>query len=100
MWNTFNTETLGGIVAGVSLQAGGQGDQIHTYIARPDGSGPYPGIVLTHHAPRLGRVLPRVRSPLRRTRLHRRRTEPLRALRSRHTRRRRRRRTRRRRRLR
>jgi carboxymethylenebutenolidase len=51
MWNAFNTDTLGGIVAGVSLQAGGQGDQIHTYIARPDGNGPYPGIVMTHHAP-------------------------------------------------
>src|SRR5919198_2813988 len=51
MWNTFKTDALGGIVAGVSLAQGGQNDQIHTYIARPDGDGPYPGVVLTHHAP-------------------------------------------------
>jgi carboxymethylenebutenolidase len=50
-WNNFRTDTLGGIVAGVSLMTGGSGSQIHTYIARPDGSGPYPGVVMTHHLP-------------------------------------------------
>jgi carboxymethylenebutenolidase len=51
MWNTFRTDAEGGIVAGASLMTGGGGDQIHTYIARPDGSGPYPGVVMIHHAP-------------------------------------------------
>src|SRR5215213_251999 len=30
---------------------GGGGDTIHAYIAKPDGAGPYPGVVLLHHAP-------------------------------------------------
>jgi len=51
MWNAFSTDTLGGMIAGASLMTGGGGDQIHTYIARPDGPGPYPGVVLIHHAP-------------------------------------------------
>jgi carboxymethylenebutenolidase len=51
MWNAFRTDTLGGIVAGVSMMTGGSGNQIHTYIARPDGAGPYPGVVMLHHAP-------------------------------------------------
>jgi carboxymethylenebutenolidase len=49
MWNGFRTDELGGMVAGVSMIAGGGGDQIHAYIARPDGAGPYPGVVLMHH---------------------------------------------------
>ena len=51
MWNAFRTDTEGGIVAGVSTITGGGGDPIHAYIARPDGPGPYPGVVLIHHAP-------------------------------------------------
>jgi carboxymethylenebutenolidase len=51
MWNAFRTDAEGGIVAGVSLMTAGGGDQIHTYIARPDGAGPYPGVVMIHHAP-------------------------------------------------
>ena len=51
MWNTFRTDAEGGMVAGVSLMTGGGGDQIHTYIARPDGAGLYPGVVIVHHAP-------------------------------------------------
>jgi carboxymethylenebutenolidase len=50
-WNQFRTDQLGGMVAGVSKFSGGGGDQIHAYIARPDGAGPYPGVVLLHHAP-------------------------------------------------
>src|SRR5207253_9357420 len=51
MWNSFRTDTEGGIVAGVSMMTGGGGNPIHTYIARPDGGGPYPGVVMTHHVP-------------------------------------------------
>jgi carboxymethylenebutenolidase len=51
MWNTFRTDALGGIVASVSMLPGGQDDQVHAYVARPDGAGPYPGIVMTHHLP-------------------------------------------------
>jgi carboxymethylenebutenolidase len=50
-WNAFQTNTLGGIVAEVTLMTGGSGEQIHTYVARPDGDGPYPGVVLLHHLP-------------------------------------------------
>jgi carboxymethylenebutenolidase len=50
-WNSFNTATEGGMVAGVSKIAGGGGDMINAYIARPDGPGPYPGVVLLHHVP-------------------------------------------------
>ena len=51
MWNNFRTDQEGGMVAGVSKITGGGGDQIHAYIARPDGAGPYPGVVLLHHMP-------------------------------------------------
>ena len=51
MWNTFSTDAEGGMVAGVPRIVGGFGDEIHAYIARPDGPGPYPGVVLIHHAP-------------------------------------------------
>jgi carboxymethylenebutenolidase len=39
------------MVAGVSWIPVGGGDPIRAYIARPDGSGPYPGVVLVHHNP-------------------------------------------------
>ena len=51
MWDTFRTDAEGGIVARVSWITGGGGDQIHAYIAQPDGPGPFPGVVLVHHAP-------------------------------------------------
>jgi carboxymethylenebutenolidase len=51
MWNTFRTDTEGGMVAGVSMITGGAGTPIHAYIARPDGPGSHPGVVLIHHAP-------------------------------------------------
>ncbi|HEX8969581.1 MAG TPA: dienelactone hydrolase family protein [Chloroflexota bacterium] len=31
--------------------AGANGDRIHAYVARPDGSGPYPGVVVMMHMP-------------------------------------------------
>ena len=50
MWNVFDTFGTGGMVAGTTTMSVG-GKDIHTYIARPDGDGPYPGVVLLHHAP-------------------------------------------------
>ena len=50
-WNTQKTDAIGGIVSMSTTMTGGGGDTIHAYIARPDGPGPYPGIVITHHAP-------------------------------------------------
>jgi len=51
MWNSFQTDAEGGIVAGVKTMTGAGGDRIHVYVAKPDGAGPYPGVVMTHHAP-------------------------------------------------
>ena len=50
-WNDFRTDEEKGIVAAITTIPGGYGDSIHAYVARPDGSGPYPGVVLIHHAP-------------------------------------------------
>src|SRR6476646_6402447 len=50
-WNQFRTDAEGGMVAMNTRITGGGGDTIHAYIARPDGAGPYPGVVLLHHAP-------------------------------------------------
>jgi carboxymethylenebutenolidase len=51
VWNTNKTDTPQGIVAGVQSYAAGDGDLIHAYVARPEGAGPFPGIVLVHHLP-------------------------------------------------
>ncbi len=50
-WNDFRTDVEQGIVAGITTIPGGNGDSIHAYVARPDGAGRYPGIVLVHHLP-------------------------------------------------
>ena len=50
-WNDFRTDVEQGIVAGITTIPGGNGDSIHAYVARPDGTGPYPGVVLVHHLP-------------------------------------------------
>ncbi len=51
MWNSFSTDAHQGIVAEITTYAGGNGDLIHAYVARPEGDGPFPGIVLVHHLP-------------------------------------------------
>jgi carboxymethylenebutenolidase len=48
-WNAYRTDAEGGITAANIVISGGGGDPIHAYVARPDGAGPYSGIVLTHH---------------------------------------------------
>ena len=37
------------MVARVTMMTGGGGDQIHAYVAQPDGPGPFSGVVLIHH---------------------------------------------------
>jgi len=51
MWNSFDTSAPRAISAGVTTIAAANGDQIHAYVARPEGDGPFPGIVLVHHMP-------------------------------------------------
>lgn len=51
MWNTFRTDSHQAIVAGITTYAGGGGDLIHAYVARPEGDGPFPGVVAVHHMP-------------------------------------------------
>ena len=50
-WNNFRTDVEGGMVAMNTTITGGAGSPIHAYIAKPDGPGPYPGVVLLHHVP-------------------------------------------------
>ena len=49
MWDDIRTDEMDGMVARVMTIPGGGGDQIHAYVAQPDGAGPFPGVVLTHH---------------------------------------------------
>jgi carboxymethylenebutenolidase len=51
MWNSFRTDSQQGIIASITSITGGNGDQIHAYVARPEGAGPFPGVVLMHHLP-------------------------------------------------
>jgi carboxymethylenebutenolidase len=51
MWNTFRTDAHQATVAEITTYTGGEGDLIHAYVARPEGPGPYPGVVVVHHMP-------------------------------------------------
>ena len=51
MWNQRKTDVHEGMAVELVTIKGYQGDEVHAYVARPNGSGPYPGIVLVHHMP-------------------------------------------------
>ncbi len=51
MWNSGHTDAYRGIVAAVTTYPAGKGDLIHAYLARPEGAGPFPGVLLIHHMP-------------------------------------------------
>jgi carboxymethylenebutenolidase len=51
MWNSFSTDAPAGLTAGGMTFTSGSGDQVHAYVARPEGSGPFPGVVLMMHMP-------------------------------------------------
>ena len=51
MWNSFTTDAPPALSAGGTTYAGANGDQIHAYVARPEGNGPFPGVVVMMHMP-------------------------------------------------
>jgi carboxymethylenebutenolidase len=51
MWNSFSTDAPQGMTAGPMTFAGANGDQVNAYVARPDGRGPFPSVVVVHHLP-------------------------------------------------
>ena len=51
MWNQFRTDEYEGMLAETVTIAGHNGDLIHTYLSRPLGKGPFPGVVLVAHLP-------------------------------------------------
>ena len=40
MWNSFRTDARAGMTAEVITYPGGNGDEIHAYVARPTGDEP------------------------------------------------------------
>ena len=51
MWNSFSTDAPPCITTGLVTYAGANGDQIHAHVTKPEGDGPFPGIVAVHHMP-------------------------------------------------
>lgn len=51
MWNQLKTDEYDGILAETTMMAGFNNDLIHSYLARPLGKGPFPGVVLIPHRP-------------------------------------------------
>ena len=47
----YQTNMQEGMVAETVNVQGHKGDTINAYYARPSGAGPYPGMVIIHHAP-------------------------------------------------
>jgi carboxymethylenebutenolidase len=51
MWNSFNTDAVPGMTAGIKTYTAPNGDKLRAYVAQPDGAGPFAGVVLVHHMP-------------------------------------------------
>lgn len=51
VWNQLMTDAREGMIAETVDIQGNNGQTINAYLARPMGNGPYPGVVLAHHAP-------------------------------------------------
>jgi carboxymethylenebutenolidase len=51
MWNSFRTDEPLGITAEITTYPAGGGDEIHAYVIRPLGAGPFPGVLVMHHLP-------------------------------------------------
>lgn len=51
MWDQKRTDADDGLTAELIKIKGHNGDDIHAYFTRPNGAGPYPGIVIVHHLP-------------------------------------------------
>src|ERR1700674_286890 len=47
----YQTDQYEGMIAETVSMRGHDGDLINAYVARPLGPGPFPGMVLIHHAP-------------------------------------------------
>ena len=47
----YTTDMYEGMLAETTSICGHNGDAINAYIAKPLGAGPFPGMVLIHHAP-------------------------------------------------
>ena len=51
MWNKLRTDGYEGMLAETVYITGNNDNKIHTYMSRPLGGGPYPGIILVPHVP-------------------------------------------------
>jgi carboxymethylenebutenolidase len=51
MWNSLRTDAHLATRAEIITFPGGHDDQVHAYLAQPEGDGPFPGVVAVHHMP-------------------------------------------------
>lgn len=49
--NQYTTDMMEGLHAETVMVKGNNGDPIRAYVVRPAGNGPFPGMLLIHHAP-------------------------------------------------